>query len=294
MCLDGFERNTRQKQAQQHPDSEIVAWLKRGVHRRKHGESTPRFGGRCWPGYHVKSTPKIWVLSFLSIWVSFLSKTKLQEYRDLSLLLCVTRFPAKITPKTTGELPQQQKGTLGLTMQNPPKVAERGAHSLDFGGGLSQATAGQEHPHSQPRGANLNTACSVASTLLGWGPPGDRWFSSLSPFSRVPFWLPILDPHPFGDGFLFTFCKNQGFQQHLTPGAVLGLPRMIWPCTLKTRTSLNLREMSSVKFSQWKMGTFDTFISQGLHFPERFGVWVYLGVKAFSRATWLSSCHLFL
>ena len=26
--------------------------------------------------------------------------------------------------------------------------------------------------------------------------PGDRRFSSLFPFTRVPFWVPILDPHP--------------------------------------------------------------------------------------------------
>ena len=27
-------------------------------------------------------------------------------------------------------------------------------------------------------------------------PPGDRSFQSLVPFTRAPFWVPILDPQP--------------------------------------------------------------------------------------------------
>ena len=47
-------------------------------------------------------------------------------------------------------------------------------------------------------------------TQFGYGskikPSGDRRFLSLFPFTRVPFWAPILDPHPFEPQLPAVIC----------------------------------------------------------------------------------------
>ena len=62
----------------------------------------------------------------------------------------------------------------------------------------------KRHPEALPlNGMRENSSRAKVIWVVKTKPPGDRRFWSLLPLTRVPFWVPMFDPQPFGELNMF-------------------------------------------------------------------------------------------
>ena len=86
----------------------------------------------------------------------------------------------------------------------------------------SRCLASRQRAHARPRGegdsCSLLVTFALRKSTYGCGmvwvkikPPKDHRFWSMLPLTRVPFWVPIVDPQPYGSVFSLGNPQNAGF-----------------------------------------------------------------------------------